>query len=74
MNKKQIKEIQRKLALPTQRDKTGMIIPTPFTDEESQFIIDVLLKPIRDKNRSELNGNGIEKHWTKMSKKERLEQ
>lgn len=70
MTNKEKTEIQRKLALPTLRDSRGQLIPTSFTDKESQYIIDVLLKPIRDKNLQKFGG-GIQKHWSKMSKKEK---
>ena len=32
------------------RDEDGLVIPCPFTDDESQFIIDVMLAKARDKN------------------------
>jgi len=72
MTKTERTEVQRKLALPTLRDSRGQLVPTSFTDKESQFIIDVLLKPVRDKNLQKFGG-GVQKHWTHMSKKEKKE-
>ena len=61
---------QRLISHGNPRDKDGLVIPCPFTDEESQFIIDVMLAKARDKT---LKGQskGVQKHWTKMSKEER---
>ena len=70
INEKQA--VKDKLKLPVKRDKNGALIPTPFTDKETQFIIDVMLKPRRDSNLKKFGG-GIQKHWGKMSKKERAD-
>ena len=72
MNDNEKQAVKDKLKLPVKRDKNGALIPTPFTDKETQFIIDVMLKPRRDSNLKKFGG-GIQKHWGKMSKKERAD-
>jgi hypothetical protein len=71
LNTKQIKELNKKLALPTKRNANGRVIPTKLTEAELNFLIFVSLAPVR-----EANGNKfvIKKNWNKMSKSERAEQ
>ena len=72
MTHTEIKEIHRKLALPTIRDDSGKLIPTEFSDKESHFIIFEMMHEMREENRRN-SGGAIEKNWNKMSKKERKE-
>ena len=70
MTHTEIKEIHRKLALPTIRDDSGKLIPTEFSDKESHFIIFEMMHEMREENRRN-SGGAIEKNWNKMSKNER---
>ena len=72
MTHTEIKEIHRKLALPTIRNESGKIIPTKFSEKELSFIIFDMMHEMREENRRK-SGSAIEKNWNKMSKKERKE-
>jgi len=72
LNTKQIKQLNKKLALPTVRTGSRkQIVPPKLTEAELNFLIFVSLAPVR-----EANGNKfvIKKNWNKMSKSERAEQ
>ena len=73
MTHTEIQEIHRKLALPTKRDESGKLIPTPFSDKELHFIIFELMEEMREENRKKNGGVVFQKHWNKASKKERKE-
>jgi len=69
LNTKQIKQLNKKLALPTVRTGSRkQIVPPKLTEAELNFLIFVSLAPVR-----EANGNKfvIKKNWNKMSKSER---
>ena len=70
MTHTEIKEIHRKLALPTIRNESGKIIPTEFSEKELSFIIFEMMHEMREENRRK-SGSVIQKNWNKMSKKER---
>ena len=72
MTHTEIKEIHRKLALPTIRNESGKIIPTKFSEKELSFIIFDMMHEMREDNRRK-SGSAIEKNWNKMSKQERKE-
>ena len=72
MTHTEIKEIHRKLALPTIRNESGKIIPTKFSEKELSFIIFDMMHEMREENRRK-SGSAIEKNWNKMSKQERKE-
>ena len=64
---REVAEVERKLSLPVERDENGKVLPTKFTDREMNFIVFVKLQKLREEN----EGFFVNKHWTKMSKKER---
>ena len=70
MTHTEIKEIHRKLALPTIRNESGKIIPTEFSEKELSFIIFDMMHEMREDNRKK-SGSAIQKNWNKMSKQER---
>ena len=72
MTHTEIKEIHRKLALPTIRNESGKIIPTKFSEKELSFIIFDMMHEMREDNRRK-SGSVIQKNWNKMSKQERKE-
>ena len=72
MTHTEIKEIHRKLALPTIRNESGKIIPTKFSEKELSFIIFDMMHEMREENRRN-SGSAIQKNWNKMSKQERKE-
>ena len=53
-----IKQLNKKLALPVKRNANGQVIPTKFTDVELHHIIFVLLAKVRDNN----EGFFVKKH------------
>tara|TARA_Y100000310_G_scaffold302296_1_gene339469 strand:- start:318 stop:650 length:333 start_codon:yes stop_codon:yes gene_type:complete len=73
LSKSEISTLEKKLKVPTVRDpkKGGMIIPPKLSEREKNHIIFVMLKKTRDKNAKKGLGK-IQKHWTKMSKAERM--
>ena len=72
LNKTEIKELERKLALPTVRKgPKKQVVPPKLTDAEMNHLIFVMMKPMRDANRKKLGGGVVQKNWTKMSKAER---
>ena len=72
LNTKQIKELNKKLALPTKRNANGRVIPTKLTEAELNFVIFVSLAKVREANGNQLGV--VQKNWNKMSKSERAEQ
>ena len=65
-------DIRKKLALnPAKRDSTGKVVPTALTDSEQEHMIFSMLAGMRAENREKFGGAFTQKHWTKMSKKER---
>ena len=72
LSTKEISELERKINFPTVRvGKRKRIVPPTFTDREINHLIFVKMKPMRDANRKKFGGVGVQKHWTKMSKKQR---
>ena len=72
LSSEEISEIERKMNLPTVRTgKRKKVVPPSFTDREMNHIKFVMMKPMRDANRKKFGGVGVQKHWTKMSKKQR---
>ncbi len=72
LNKTEIKELERKLALPTVRKgPKKQVVPPKLTDAEMNHLIFVMMKPMRDANRKKFGGGAVQKNWTKMSKAER---
>ena len=72
LNTKQIKELNKKLALPTKRNANGRVIPTKLTEAELNFVIFVSLAKVREANGNQFGV--VQKNWNKMSKSERAEQ
>ena len=65
-------DIRKKLAQnPAKRDSTGKLVPTALTDSEKEHMIFSMLAGMRAENREKFGGAFTQKHWTKMSKKER---
>ena len=73
LSKGEIAKLKKKLKAPEVRDpkKGGQIIPPKLSDREKHHVIFVMLKKTRDKNLKK-SLSGIQKHWTKMSKAERM--
>ena len=74
LNKKEIKELERKQSLPVKRNSEGTVIPTKFTERELNHVIFVQLEKVRKENFKKFGGPGIQKHWGKQSKAERIHQ
>ena len=74
LNTKQIKQLNKKLALPVKRNANGRVIPTKFTEAELNFLIFVKLAKVREANRKKFGNGVVQKNWNKMSKSERAEQ
>tara|TARA_R110002020_G_scaffold286087_2_gene501619 strand:+ start:140 stop:388 length:249 start_codon:yes stop_codon:yes gene_type:complete len=72
MKDTEIKEIHRKLALPTKRDDSGKLIPTEFSEKESHFIIFEMMHEMREENRKKNGGRALKRHWNKANKRERI--
>ena len=72
LNTKQIKQLNKKLALPVKRNANGRVIPTKFTKAELNFLIFVKLAKVREANGNQFGV--VQKNWNKMSKSERAEQ
>ena len=70
LSKKEIKSLERKLSLPSLRDSDGMVMPLALSERETDHVIFVMLAEVRKENEKKF-GKGIQKHWHKMSKKER---
>ena len=71
LSKSEIAALKKKLEAPTVRKgPKKQIMPSNLSDREKHHIIYVMLKKQRDKNLKKFGG-GIQKHWTKMSKKDR---
>ena len=73
LSKGEIAKLKKKLKAPVVRDpkKRGQVIPPKLSDREKHHVIFVMLKKTRDKNLKKALG-GVQKHWTKMSKAERM--
>ena len=71
MTHTEIKEVHRKLALPVKRDDSGKVIPTQFSEKETNFLIFELMEKKRKENRKKNGGRVFKRHWNKASKKER---
>ena len=71
LSKSEIDVLKKKLKAPeVRKGLKKQVIPPKFSDREAHHIIYVMLKKRRDKNLKKFGG-GIQKHWTKMSKKDR---
>ncbi len=70
LSKNEIKSLEKKLSLPTKRDSNGMVMPVSLSEREKDHVVFVMLAKVREENRKKFGG-GIQKHWHKMSKKER---
>ena len=73
MTHTEIKEVHRKLALPVKRDESGKVMPTQFSEKETNFILFEIMHKTREENRKKNGGRAFKRHWNKASKKERGE-
>jgi len=75
LSKSEIDKLKKKLKLhkdsPVRKGSRGQIIPPKLSDKEKHHIIFVMLKKTRDKN-AKKGLSFIQKHWTKMTKAERI--
>ena len=72
LSKAEISALKKKLKEPTKRKGARkQIVPPNLSDREKYHIVFVMLKKQRDKN-IKMGGGFIQKHWTKMSKAERM--
>ena len=73
LSKSEISALKKKIKAPVPRDpkKGGAVIPPKLSDREKHHIIFVMLKKTRDKN-AKKGLKGVQKHWSKMSKAERM--
>ena len=71
----EITKLKKKLKLhkdsPVRKGSRGQIVPPKLSEKEKHHIIYVMLKKTRDKNLKRGLG-GIKKHWSKMSRAERM--
>ena len=70
MTHTEIQEVHRKLSLPVKRDNSGKVMPTQFSERETNFMVFQWMHKMREDNRRKL-GRVMQKNWNKMSKKER---
>ena len=75
LSKSEIDKLEKKLKLhkdsPVRKGPRGQIVPPKLSEKEKHHIIYVMLKKTRDKNLKRGLG-GISKHWSKMSRAERM--
>ena len=75
LSKSEIDKLEKKLKLhkdsPVRKGSRGQIVPPKLSDREKHHVIFVMLKKTRDKNLKKALG-GVQKHWGKMSKSERM--
>ena len=75
LSKSEVDKLKRKLKLhqdsPVRKGPRGQIVPPKLSEKEKYHIIYVMLKKTRDKNLKRGLG-GIKKHWSKMSRAERM--
>ena len=63
LTKTEVKELERKLALPTVRKgPKKQVVPTKLSEREFNFLVFVMLKPMRESNLKKFGG-GIQKNW-----------
>ena len=71
MTNTEIKEVHRKLSLSVKRDDSGKVMPTQFSEKETNFMVFHMMHKMREDNRKRFAGRMIQKNWNKMSKKEK---
>ena len=75
LSKSEIDKLKKKLKLhkdsPVRKGPKKQIVPPKLSDREKHHIIFVMLKQTRDKN-AKKGLKGVQKHWNKMSKAERM--
>ena len=75
LSKSEIDKLEKKLKLhkdsPVRKGPKKQIVPPKLSDREKHHIIFVMLKQTRDKN-AKKGLKGVQKHWNKMSKAERM--
>ena len=73
LTKTEVKELKRKLTLPTVRKgPKKQVVPTKLSERELNFLIFVSLAKVREANGNQFGV--VQKNWNKMSKSERAEQ
>ena len=71
LSQSEITALKKKLKAPeVRKGLKKQVVPPSLSDRETNYIIYVMLKKQRDKNLKKFGG-GIQKHWNKMSKKDR---
>jgi len=73
LTKTEVKELKRKLTLPTVRKgPKKQVVPTKLSERELNFLIFVSLAKVREANGNQFGV--VQKNWNKMSKSERAEE
>ena len=73
LTKTEVKELERKLTLPTVRKgPKKQVVPTKLSERELNFLIFVSLAKVREANGNQFGV--VQKNWNKMSKSERAEE
>ena len=72
LSQSEITALKKKLKAPeVRKGLKKQVVPSSLSDRETHYIIYVMLKKQRDKNLKKFGG-GIQKHWNKMSKADRM--
>ena len=73
LTKAEISTLKKKLKAPSVRKgPKKQLVPPNLSDREKAYIIFVMLKKRRDKNYEKSGGQFIKKHWSKMTKAEKM--
>jgi serine protease inhibitor ecotin len=72
LSQSEINALKKKMDSPeVRKGLKKQIVPPSLSDRETHHIIYVMLKKQRDKNLKKFGG-GVQKHWNKMSKADRM--
>ena len=72
LSKSELTALKKNLNSPeVRKGLKKQVVPPSLSDRETHYIIYVMLKKQRDKNLKKFGG-GVQKHWNKMSKADRM--
>ena len=73
LSQSEITALKKKLNSPeVRKGLKKQVVPSSLSDRETHYIIYVMLKKQRDKNKKKFGDKTIQKHWNKMSKADRM--
>ena len=73
LSQSEITALKKKLKAPeVRKGLKKQVVPPSLSDREPHYIIYVMLKKQRDKNKKKFGDKTIQKHWNKMSKADRM--